>query len=242
MDYLYLPLALLDAIDLEEYAGYTRLCAVLPRVFRTEDEAAFRKALQSHPRLSAVAVSNLGHLPIAAGLGLEIRGDMGLNVFNSLSLLFLGELGVTAATVSPELRHQQVRDLSKYLPCEAVVYGRLPLMITENCPCGAAASAAMARAAPSQTGPAQPFPCSAPTAAAARFKTARPCIWRISPSGKNAASPGPGSASPPRRRRRLWTSCGGIREKIRPRPPSLLAACFTGESSKILIDNCIIII
>ena len=134
VDYLYLPLTLLKEIDLEEYAGYTKLCAVLPRVFRTEDEAAFRKALQSHPRLSAVAVSNLGHLPIAAGLGLEIRGDMGLNVFNSLSLLFLGELGVTAATVSPELRHQQVRDLSKYLPCEAVVYGRLPLMITENCP------------------------------------------------------------------------------------------------------------
>ena len=161
VDYLYLPLALLDAIDLEEYAGYTRLCAVLPRVFRTEDEAAFRKALQSHPRLSAVAVSNLGHLPIVAGLGLEIRGDMGLNVFNSLSLLFLGELGVTAATVSPELRHQQVRDLSKYLPCEAVVYGRLPLMITENCPlrCSGQCSHGTGGTLTDRTGAAFPLLC-----------------------------------------------------------------------------------
>ena len=31
------------------------------------------------------------------------------------------------------LRRQQIRDLRKVLPCEAVVYGRLPLMIMENC-------------------------------------------------------------------------------------------------------------
>ena len=132
--YLYLPLSLLDEVDLDAYAGCTKLCAVLPRIFRTEDETEFRRILQAHPQLAAVAVSNLGHLPIVAGLGLEVRGDLGMNVFNSRSLLFLRELGLQSATVSAELRHQQIRDLRKYLPCEAVVYGRLPLMITENCP------------------------------------------------------------------------------------------------------------
>ena len=132
--YLYLPLSLLDEVDLDEYAGCTKPCAVLPRIFRTEDETKFRRILQAHPQLAAVAVSNLGHLPIVAGLGLEVRGDLGMNVFNSRSLLFLRELGLQSATVSAELRHQQIRDLRKYLPCEAVVYGRLPLMITENCP------------------------------------------------------------------------------------------------------------
>lgn len=132
--YLYLPLSLLDEVDLDAYAGCTKLCAVLPRIFRTEDETKFRRILQAHPQLAAVAVSNLGHLPIVAGLGLEVRGDLGMNVFNSRSLLFLRELGLQSVTVSAELRHQQIRDLRKYLPCEAVVYGRLPLMITENCP------------------------------------------------------------------------------------------------------------
>ncbi len=134
VEYLYLPLSLLDEIDLDEYAGYTKLCAVLPRIFRTEDEGKFREILQEHPQLTAVAVSNLGHLPIVDGLGLEVRGDLGLNVFNSRALLLLQELGLGSATVSAELRHQQVRDLRKYIPCEAVVYGRLPLMVTENCP------------------------------------------------------------------------------------------------------------
>ena len=133
MEYLYPPLSLLEEVDLDEYAGHTKLCAVLPRIFRTEDEEVFRQILRKNPQLAAVAVSNLGHLPIVEGLGLEVRGDLGMNVFNSRALLLMQELGLSSVTVSAELRHQQVRDLKKYLPCEAVVYGRLPLMVTENC-------------------------------------------------------------------------------------------------------------
>ena len=132
-EWVYIPLELLDKVDLAPYAGRTKFCAVLPRVFRTADEAKFRELLQRTPHLSAVAVNNLGHLPIVEGLELEVRGDFGMNVFNSRSLLFLREQGLASATVSFELRHAQVRDLKKYLPCEAIVYGRLPLMVMENC-------------------------------------------------------------------------------------------------------------
>ncbi len=130
---VYIPLELLDTMELAPFAQQTKLFAVLPRVYRTEDEAAFRARLKGAAELTGAVVGNLGHLPIVEGLGLELRGDFGLNVFNSRSLLFLREQGLQSATVSFELRHQQVRDLQKYLPCEAIVYGRLPLMITENC-------------------------------------------------------------------------------------------------------------
>lgn len=132
-DTVYIPLELLDTMDLSPYAGKTTFCAVLPRIFRTADEKVFREKLQNAKYISAVAVSNLGHLPIVAGLDLEIRGDYGLNVFNSRALLFLKEQGLATATVSFELRHEQVRDLQKYIPCEAIVYGALPLMVMENC-------------------------------------------------------------------------------------------------------------
>ena len=132
-EFVYIPLELLDTIDLPRFASLTKLCAVLPRVFRTEDEPKFRAALQAHPQISAVTIGNLGHLPIVSGLNLMLRGDFGLNVFNSRSLLFLQQQGLHSATLSFELRHQQIRDLQKYLPCEAIVYGRLPLMVTENC-------------------------------------------------------------------------------------------------------------
>ena len=131
---VYVPAELLEKLDLDRWAEMTHICAVLPRIFRTEDQAALRALLQQHRQhLSAVAIGNLGHLPIAEGLGLPLWGDLGLNLFNSESLLFWKELGLESAAVSMELRWQQLRDLRKVLPCEAVVYGRLPLMIMENC-------------------------------------------------------------------------------------------------------------
>ena len=54
-------------------------------------------------------------------------------VYNSAALAFWKEQGLSSACVSFELRDAQLRDLSKCLPCEAIVYGRLPLMVTENC-------------------------------------------------------------------------------------------------------------
>ena len=131
---VYVPAELLEKLDLNRWAEMTHICAVLPRIFRTEDQAALRALLQRHrQKLSAVAIGNLGHLPISESLGLPLWGDLGLNLFNSESLLFWKELGLESAAVSMELRWQQIRDLRKVLPCEAVVYGRLPLMIMENC-------------------------------------------------------------------------------------------------------------
>ena len=130
---VYVPIEELERLDAGLDWGGTELCAVLPRIFRTADEPVLRQLLERHPEATAVAVGNLGHLPIVRGLGRTLRGDFGLNIFNSRALLFWREQGLDSAAASFELRWQQVRDLNKHLPCEAVVYGRLPLMVTENC-------------------------------------------------------------------------------------------------------------
>ncbi len=131
---VYVPIELLG--QLADYRGRAKLCALLPRVWRSGDEALFRRILESNPALSAVAIGNAGHMAIVEGLPLEKWGDFGLNVFNSRAVAFWRAQGLESVTVSFELRHQQVRELTKYLPCEAIVYGRLPLMITENCMIG----------------------------------------------------------------------------------------------------------
>ena len=130
---VYVPVEELERLDPELDWGETELCAVLPRIFRTADETPLRQLLEQHPEASAVAIGNLGHLSIVRGLNRTLRGDFGLNIFNSRALLFWQGQGLASATVSFELRWQQVRDLRKYLPCEAIIYGRLPLMVTENC-------------------------------------------------------------------------------------------------------------
>ncbi len=130
---VYVPVEELERLGPELDWGETELCAVLPRIFRTADETPLRRLLEQHPEASAVAIGNLGHLPIVRGLNRTLRGDFGLNIFNSRALLFWQGQELASATVSFELRWQQVRDLRKYLPCEAIIYGRLPLMVTENC-------------------------------------------------------------------------------------------------------------
>ena len=43
------------------------------------------------------------------------------------------ELELRSATLSFEMTLPQIRDVSKAVPCEILIYGRLPLMVTENC-------------------------------------------------------------------------------------------------------------
>ena len=130
---VYVPIEELDGLEPTGLHGETELCAVLPRVFRTADEQPLRAMLERHPEVTSVAIGNLGHLPIVRGLDRTLRGDFGLNVYNSRAVKFWRDRGLSSVTVSFELRWQQVRDLAKYADCEGIVYGRLPLMITENC-------------------------------------------------------------------------------------------------------------
>ena len=109
--------------------------AILPRVWRDRDEAVLKEWLDHAKALgvTGVLLGNLGHFPLVRDSELYISGDYGLNVFNSHALAFLKDKGVSSACVSFELRFSQIRDLGKCLPVEALVYGRLPLMITEHC-------------------------------------------------------------------------------------------------------------
>ena len=111
------------------------LCAALPRICMDREEGLLLRLLEEAWTLgcTSLAVQNLAQVSLAQRLGLPARGDYGLNVFNSRSLAELDRWGLRSACLSFELRWEQLRDLAKPLPCEALVYGRLPLMLTENC-------------------------------------------------------------------------------------------------------------
>lgn len=133
---VYLPIEELRKLDFSPFLGRTRFCAVLPRVYRTADEGLLRAWVNelSARGLSAVGIGNLGHFALVRDYELEKRGELSLNVMNSVALRFLQRQGLHTAALSFELRREQMRDLQKCLPCEAVIYGRLPLMILENRP------------------------------------------------------------------------------------------------------------
>ena len=110
------------------------LIAVLPRVI-TDDAMRPLLGLAERARdagAQEALVGNLGHIALARGIGFAVRGDFGLNVFNSQSIQVLLDAGVLSCTASFELRLSQIRELSKCLDTEALLYGRLPCMVTDQ--------------------------------------------------------------------------------------------------------------
>ena len=76
----------------------------------------------------------LDAVAIAKNLGFEVHTGFSLNVFNSVSAHVLENLGVKAITLSPELTLQQLTQIRTAAPHGMFAYGRLPLMLTRNCP------------------------------------------------------------------------------------------------------------
>lgn len=115
--------------------GKTIICACLPPVIHDGEEKDILKKLSSLKdiHIEDVLVNNPGHIYTVKSLGFKIRGDYGLNVTNSHTLKVLKEDGLESATLSFELKLSEIRELSKCMDTELVVYGRIPLMTTENC-------------------------------------------------------------------------------------------------------------
>ena len=107
----------------------------LPRVIHDNERKKVSEMLTRAGALGIkeALVGNLGQIQLAKSHGMTVRGDIGLNVFNSETIFVLKNLGLESAALSFELRLAEIRDLSKSLDTEMLVYGRLPLMLTENC-------------------------------------------------------------------------------------------------------------
>ncbi len=134
---LYVPLHLLteDVVWCRELLNRARVCAVLPRILHDGQLPKLHQDLRALRMLGLrdVLVSNLGQLIPARECGMSIRGDFGLNLFNSAAMNAMRDLELRSATVSFEMTLPQIRDMSKAVPAEMLIYGRLPLMVTENC-------------------------------------------------------------------------------------------------------------
>ena len=134
---LYVPLHLLVANpeiarDLSRRAA---VCAVLPRIVHDGEMPQLRQdmTLARSLGVDGVLAGNLALIPVARECHMHVRGDISLNLYNSGSVLAANMLELRSAALSVEMTLPQIRDVSKLVPCELLCYGRLPLMVTENC-------------------------------------------------------------------------------------------------------------
>ncbi len=137
LNMLYVPLHILAADEsfCRMLARRIPVAAVLPRIVHDEALPKLKEQLRivKAQGVKDCLVGNLGLMLPVRELGMGIRGDFGLNIYNSRSLHILRDLELKSACLSFEMTLPQVRDVSKPLPTELLAYGRLPLMVTENC-------------------------------------------------------------------------------------------------------------
>lgn len=106
---------------------------VIPPVIFDHEKEQIKALLQGAKDAGAThaLVGNIGHLALAQEVGLIPHADFRLNVTNKGTLDVLCALGFEDALLSPELSLPQIRDIRG--PRDAVVYGRIPLMLLEKC-------------------------------------------------------------------------------------------------------------
>ena len=136
--YIYVPMEVMaeSFSALEPFTARGAVpVAVMPRVITDDQVPTVSDTLEKLFDLGVneALCGNLGHIMLARKAKMKVRADFGMNIFNSWALDTIGKTGVLSATASFEMRLAQVRDLAKTLDTELIVYGRLPLMVSDQC-------------------------------------------------------------------------------------------------------------
>ncbi len=111
-----------------------KLSAYMPRFDFDEKATAELLSKLCDRGLKHITATNLSHIYTARGYDVTMHADFGLNVTNSYSAEALAELGVSDIVASFELTAKQLCAISSPIPMGAIVFGRLPSMLTVNCP------------------------------------------------------------------------------------------------------------
>lgn len=125
-DLIYLPLLKYDAIA----DGF-----VMPAVVYDDEEVKIRRMAADAVSYGATAVilANAGQRRLLDGAPLRVTAGYRYNVCNTESALTARDAGAEIVTVSPEATSRQIADIAAHVRLSAIVYGRVPLMVTERC-------------------------------------------------------------------------------------------------------------
>lgn len=113
-----------------------KIAVSLPRVVFGDDAAQLTERLNECRRMGIehLSVGNLGGVHLGCQLGFTLHGEFGLNIANEGCLQEYEKLGLADCLLSFELSLSRAKAIGGLLPRGLLIYGRLPLMVTRNCP------------------------------------------------------------------------------------------------------------
>lgn len=132
-NYIGVPLSMAIKYHTELLQQKERIILIPPAILREDEWKKCCNDLQMmwQAGFRALYIHNISMVNIE--IPFRKYGSFRLNIFNQRSAEFFLENGCESITLSPELNLSQIRDIAGKFHCECIVYGHLPLMITENC-------------------------------------------------------------------------------------------------------------
>lgn len=132
---LYIPLNTAENLVEKVKKLPVSLGIEVPRgIFGAEKAVESRMLKMKECGINIAYCSTIDAVALAKKLGFQIHTGFSMNVFNSLSVSVLEKLGVKEITLSPELTLKQASKIASKAKRGIIGYGRLPLMLTRNCP------------------------------------------------------------------------------------------------------------
>ena len=110
------------------------IVAELPRYIGDESVVEQRLLKLKNQGLKTVFCGNLSAATLAKKLGFNVIGNWGFNVNNKYSIDALEQIGLDSVMISAEISVKELKKISSAIPIGVFAYGRLPLMLTRNCP------------------------------------------------------------------------------------------------------------
>jgi len=133
-DIQYVTIPLDEAGGMGDFAEKDKIILSLPRYTKNENSVLDALKIAVQNGFNKIECQNVSHIKIGQELSLKMFGGFGLNVTNSLSIKALAKMGLTDLVASFELKLGQISRLGDSIPVGIICYGRLPLMLTVNCP------------------------------------------------------------------------------------------------------------
>ena len=113
--------------------GVTKI-AELPRYISDEKRVEHRLCELKNQGVFTAYCGNLSAIVLAKQAGFRVIASNGLNCASDESLSALAAFGADEVVLSAEINLQDAKYLSSKVPSGIFAYGRLPLMLTRNCP------------------------------------------------------------------------------------------------------------
>ena len=110
----------------------------LPPIIKNTNISSYKKWLNeviSKFNVAGIVISNISQINYIGNFDKEIIANYTLNIFNTVTIKKLKEMGVNRFTISPELNTESIKNICNNTNenTELIVYGKIPVMFTNYC-------------------------------------------------------------------------------------------------------------